>query len=71
MPSSIIEPVVAVPLKSPARAKVNLIAWDPESLAHTERMVQQRVACGWKQDYIEQWRVLQREGKMTLQWVVS
>jgi len=70
MPLSIIEAVAAVPLKAQARAKVNLIAWDPESPAHTERMVQQRVACGWKQDYIEQWRVLQREGKMALQWIV-
>ncbi|RDL42511.1 Uncharacterized protein BP5553_02490 [Venustampulla echinocandica] len=70
MPSSIIEAVPTMPLKAPARAKVNLIAWDPESPAHAERMVQQRVACGWKQDYIEQWRVLQRKGKMALQWVV-
>ncbi len=57
--------------KSPARAKVNLIAWDPESPAHIERMVQQRIACGWKIDYVERWRVLQREGKMAIQWIVS
>jgi hypothetical protein len=71
MPSSIIEAVPAVPLKSPAKAKVRLIAWDPESPAHTERMFQQRVACGWKQDYVNQWKMLQREGDMALQWVVS
>ncbi len=72
MPSSITEEVAVVPLKkSPVQAKVSLIAWDPDSPAHIERMVQQRVACGWKFDYVEKWRVLQREGKMTLQWVVS
>ncbi|OBT59648.1 hypothetical protein VE04_00151 [Pseudogymnoascus sp. 24MN13] len=57
-------------VKTPVRAKVDLIAWDPDSPAHTERMVQHRIACGWKQDYIEGWRGLQREGKMGLQWVV-
>ncbi|KFZ00091.1 hypothetical protein V500_01179 [Pseudogymnoascus sp. VKM F-4518 (FW-2643)] len=64
------ETTAAMPLKTPSRAKVDLIAWDPESPAHAERMVQHRIACGWKQDYIEGWRVLQREGKMGLQWVV-
>ncbi|KAK2789080.1 hypothetical protein FQN53_002634 [Emmonsiellopsis sp. PD_33] len=65
MPSS-----EAMPGKAPARPKVSLIAWDPESPAHTERMFQQRLACGWKEDCIEDWMVLQREGKMALQWVV-
>jgi hypothetical protein len=65
------ETVAAVPLKAPAKTKVDLIAWDPESPAHAERMVQHRIACGWKQDYIEGWKVLQKEGKMALQWVVS
>ncbi|KFY08671.1 hypothetical protein V492_06028 [Pseudogymnoascus sp. VKM F-4246] len=64
------ETAAAVPPKALARAKVDLIAWDPESPAHAERMVQHRIACGWKQDYIEGWRVLQREGKMGLHWVV-
>jgi hypothetical protein len=71
MLSSIIEEVAAVPLKAPARAKVCLIAWDPDSPAHIERMVQQRVACGWHEDYIERWKVLQIEGKMALEWVVG
>lgn len=65
------EIAAGVPWKAPPRVKVDLIAWDPESPAHVERMVQHRIACGWKQDYIEGWRVLQREGKMGLQWVVS
>ncbi|KAF8864383.1 hypothetical protein BDZ45DRAFT_582162 [Acephala macrosclerotiorum] len=59
-----------MPSKSPKRAKVNLIAWDPESPAHVERMFQQRVACGWNSELVEKWRDLQSEGKMTLQWVV-
>lgn len=49
---------------------VDLVPWDPESQDHVERMYHQRVACGWKSDYIEKWKELQREGKTTLQWVV-
>ena len=63
--------MAAVSPKAPKNAKLSLIAWDTESSAHTERMLQQRIACGWKHDYVEKWRVLQREGKMAIQWVVS
>lgn len=52
-------------------AVVRLIPWDPESPAHIERMYEQRIACGWKAEHVEEWRGLQREGKITLQWVVS
>jgi hypothetical protein len=71
MSSSVSESVTPEPWKKPAKAKVTLIAWDPESPEHIERMVQQRIACGWKADYVEIWRDLQRKGKMALQWVVS
>lgn len=52
-------------------SQVELIAWDPESTQHVERMRLQRIACGWKQEKVESWRGLQRAGKITLQWVVS
>ncbi len=71
MPSSTVDTAAAVLRKAPVFAKVILVAWDPDSPAHTERMALQRVACGWKMEAIDKWRVLQREGKMTLQWVVS
>lgn len=50
---------------------VILIPWDPESPEHVDRLVQQRIACGWKQDYVENWRDQQREGKIGLHWIVS
>lgn len=53
------------------RQSVILIPWDPNSTKHFERMVAQRVACGWKQDYVEGWRQLQREGKIGLHWIVG
>jgi len=75
MPSSTTDesaPAATAPLKFQSRPKVtvDLIAWDPDSPEHVERMFQQRIACGWKSDYVEKWRGLQREGKMAIQWVV-
>ncbi|KAK9248092.1 hypothetical protein V1506DRAFT_557784 [Lipomyces tetrasporus] len=52
------------------KSKVVLIPWDPNSSEHRERLYLQRVACGWKEDMIETWRGLQRDGKMAIQWVV-
>ena len=53
------------------RPPVILIPWDPDSEEHVDRMVLQRIACGWKQDYVEGWRQQQREGKIGLHWIVS
>ncbi len=54
----------------PKKAVATLIPWDPDSDSHAERLYNHRVACGWDQDKIEVWNVLQREGKMNIQWVV-
>ncbi len=53
------------------RRSIILIPWDPDSPEHIHRMVKQRIACGWKQDYVEGWRDQQREGKIGLHWIVS
>ncbi|KAK9482181.1 hypothetical protein V1527DRAFT_35751 [Lipomyces starkeyi] len=52
------------------KSKVILVPWDPNSSEHRQRLYEQRVACGWKEDMIGKWQGLQREGKMTIQWVV-
>ncbi|KFZ01186.1 hypothetical protein V501_10161 [Pseudogymnoascus sp. VKM F-4519 (FW-2642)] len=54
----------------PAQQKITLIPWDPESQEHIDRLYIQRVACGWKADKIEKWRICQRNGSMSLHWVV-
>ncbi|KAE8442908.1 hypothetical protein EG329_002580 [Mollisiaceae sp. DMI_Dod_QoI] len=51
-------------------SKVVLIPWDPDSPEHVDRMVQQRIACGWKFDAIPKWQIGQREGRKNLQWVI-
>jgi len=50
---------------------IRLIPWDPESLAHVERLRQQRIACGWKENLVKKWRSLHREGKVGMHWIVS
>jgi hypothetical protein len=61
----------ASPAVKSGYSHVDLIPWDADSAEHVERMVQQRIACGWKEDKVESWKLLQRQGKTTLQWVVS
>ncbi|KAJ8068106.1 hypothetical protein OCU04_003678 [Sclerotinia nivalis] len=55
---------------SPKFSKVNLIPWDPDSPSHIERLFNQRVACTWNSEYVESWREKQRQGAITLQWIV-
>lgn len=56
---------------SPKCGDVILVHWDPNSTQHAQRHYDQRIACGWKQERIEFWRALQREGKMAIHWVVG
>lgn len=53
------------------RLSVTLVPWDPDSPAHVDRLIKQRIACGWKQEYVEKWRDQHREGKIGLHWIVS
>jgi len=53
-----------------APAQIELIPWDPDCPAHVERMIEQRIACGWRSDEVELWQQQQRDGKVNIQWVV-
>jgi hypothetical protein len=53
-----------------ARPQIVLLPWDPDSTEHVERLYQQRIACGWNKEAVEEWRDLQRTGKIALHWVV-
>ncbi|EOO03140.1 hypothetical protein UCRPA7_1377 [Phaeoacremonium minimum UCRPA7] len=50
-------------------SKVTLIPWDYESEQHAERMVAQRIACGWRSDEVELWRDLGRKGIKEYYWI--
>ncbi|KAL6898398.1 hypothetical protein GGI43DRAFT_409061 [Trichoderma evansii] len=48
---------------------VELIPWDPDSDAHTQRLYEQRVACTWDQDLIDEWKAKVRDGKKFFYWI--
>ncbi|KAG0647766.1 hypothetical protein D0Z07_6646 [Hyphodiscus hymeniophilus] len=53
-----------------SKPQIDLLPWDPDSSEHVERLYQQRRACGWNKQAVEEWRSLQRDGKIALHWVV-
>ncbi|KAH8679665.1 hypothetical protein BGZ60DRAFT_400400 [Tricladium varicosporioides] len=56
-------------IKSPNH-QVLLIPWDTTSPEHVQRLVQQRIACGWDYEAVEGWKVKQESGELNLQWIV-
>ena len=53
-----------------AGAGIALIAWDPASDAHAERMTTQRHACGWDMDQVPYWQKKVAAGDKLLFWIV-
>ncbi|KAH7304887.1 hypothetical protein BKA65DRAFT_610885 [Rhexocercosporidium sp. MPI-PUGE-AT-0058] len=53
-----------------ARPQVQLIPWDFTSREHVDRLIQQRIACGWDSESVESWRSKQESGNFNLQWIV-
>jgi hypothetical protein len=63
---------MAVDMPDTPPTAVQLIPWDPDSPDHLQRLVLQRLACGWDNDYVTtKWRDLQRKGSKSIQWIVS
>lgn len=50
---------------------IRLIAWDPTNEEHFERMVQQRLSCGWDSDAVGVWKKKLLDGNKFMYWVVS
>lgn len=51
--------------------KVNLIPWNPLDDDHYQRMFDQRVACGWREDEVGEWKRKHLESVKFVYWVVS
>ncbi|KAI8713596.1 hypothetical protein NCS52_01304400 [Fusarium sp. LHS14.1] len=51
-------------------AKTTLIPWDPSNEAHFKRMYDQRVACGWRYEEVEEWRNKMLKSQKFLYWIV-
>lgn len=59
---------MTVPSQPP---KIQLIPWDPYSEEHIERLILQRIACGWHEDFVRNiWCQQQKEGHKSLFWIV-
>jgi hypothetical protein len=54
-----------------ASQAITMIPWDPDCTEHVERLRLQRIACGWKADQVDNWRELQKSGKIGMHWIVS
>jgi len=62
---------IPTPFLKFSKSKVLLIPWDSASPEHVQRLVQQRIACGWDYEAVEGWKVAQESGKLNQQWIVS
>ncbi|KAJ5183704.1 hypothetical protein N7492_001320 [Penicillium capsulatum] len=52
-------------------SKIDLIPWDPDSLAHRTCLRQQRVECSWHQEKVDTvWREEQTKGDKCIYWIV-
>lgn len=58
-------------INSPKYGSATLIPFDPNSEAQSKRLYEQRVACSWDYDLIEEWRAKVREGTKFMYWIVS
>lgn len=62
---------IATPLSPKPKSEVILIPWDTTSTEHVDRLVQQRIACGWDHQAVQGWKAAQEAGTFNLQWIVS
>jgi hypothetical protein len=63
--------VIPTPLIKSSKPLFLLIPWDTASPEHVQRLVQQRIACGWDYDAVEEWKRRHESGNLNLQWIVS
>ncbi|KAL6698131.1 hypothetical protein J3F84DRAFT_261210 [Trichoderma pleuroticola] len=56
-------------IKSAKYGSATLIPFDANSEAQCKRLYEQRVACSWDYDLIEEWRAKVREGTKFMYWI--
>lgn len=50
---------------------VYLVPWDAADEGQVRRMVDQRVACGWRDTEVPEWKELMLRGEKVFYWIVS
>lgn len=58
-------------MADPKYNKVRLVPWDPTDEKQFQRMYDQRVACGWREDEVAEWKEKMLRGTKFLYWIVS
>lgn len=53
-----------------AKNSVCLIPWDTENNAQSQRLFDQRVACTWDYEVVEEWKGTVRKGTKLMYWIV-
>ncbi|KAK5998660.1 hypothetical protein PT974_01042 [Cladobotryum mycophilum] len=48
---------------------VELVPWDPRNEEHYQRLYEQRVACTWDAELVEEWKTKVLEGRKFLYWI--
>lgn len=51
--------------------KVGLIPWDPTNEDQFQRMYVQRLACGWREEEVAEWKNKWEKGTKFTYWIVS
>lgn len=51
--------------------KVELIPWDPNNEQQYERLYDQRIACGWRDGEVSDWKEAQLKGTKGMYWIVG
>ncbi|KAH8173281.1 hypothetical protein LIA77_07536 [Sarocladium implicatum] len=51
------------------RPKVQLVPWDPCDAKQYQRMIDQRIACGWRSEEVPEWKAKALKGVKLLYWV--
>ena len=52
-------------------SKVYLVPWDAADDGQVQRMHDQRVACGWREIEVPEWKELMLKGEKIFYWIVS
>lgn len=59
------------PIAKSSKPQILLVPYDADSPEHVQRLVEQRIACGWEHESVPQCTAAHRTGELTLQWAVS
>lgn len=58
--------------ESLASLRAEFIPWDPKSQRHVDRLIEQRIDCGWHEEKpAGAWKDAQLAGTKCIYWIVS